>query len=476
MANLRMNDDLNIVAESPLVIEKLGDDLNIIQKLDDEPNDVGGMTSTELKETFDRSGNLIKAFINDKLIPAVLASDATEAARAAAETAREQAEAARKTAETAREQAETAREEHETIRVRQEQERVAAEQARDEAEKARVDSTTGIMAQATTQADAAKTAAQGAARDAEAAAQDARTAAAAAQGAAKDAGDAEASAGSAAKSEQAAQTASAASQSWAAGGTGTRPDEETNNAKYWAGVAEKAAGGGVTSFNGRAGVVTPKKGDYTAEMVGARPDTWTPGAADVNAVPTSEKGKPNGVASLGADGKVPTGQLPTMDCAPKSHVHDASQISTGILPVTRGGTGVTSLAELAAAMGAAKSESGSYIGTGKDASSGGSRSSLTFSETPKLVVISGQPIYSRDKCHDMCFIMSNVALCVAFNQQNNVAEISYLNLSISNGTVQWWTSTYNKMTMGVSGSSCGHSNKRGQMDEINVTYHYIAFF
>lgn len=310
MANLRMNDDLNIVAESPLVIEKLGDDLNIIQKLDDEPNDVGGMTSTELKETFDRSGNLIKAFINDKLIPAVLASDATEAARAAAETAREQAEAARKTAETAREQAETAREEHETIRVRQEQERVAAEQARDEAEKARVDSTTGIVAQATTQADAAKTAAQGAARDAEAAAQDARTAAAAAQGTAKDAGDAEASAGSAAKSEQAAQTASAASQSWAAGGTGTRPDKETNNAKYWAGVAEKAAGGGVTSFNGRAGVVTPKKGDYTAEMVGARPDTWTPGAADVNAVPTSEKGKPNGVASLGADGKVPTGQLP----------------------------------------------------------------------------------------------------------------------------------------------------------------------
>nr|WP_325301893.1 hypothetical protein [uncultured Dysosmobacter sp.] len=310
MANLRMNDDLNIVAESPLVIEKLGDDLNIIQKLDDEPNDVGGMTSTELKETFDRSGNLIKAFINDKLIPAVLASDATEAARAAAETAREQAEAARKTAETAREQAETAREEHETVRVRQEQERMAAEQARDEAEKARVDSTTGIVAQATTQADAAKTAAQGAARDAEAAAQDARTAAAAAQGAAKDAGDAEASAGSAAKSEQAAQTASAASQSWAAGGTGTRPDEETNNAKYWAGVAEKAAGGGVTSFNGRAGVVTPQKGDYTAEMVGARPDTWTPGAADVNAVPTSEKGKPNGVATLDQAGKVPAAQIP----------------------------------------------------------------------------------------------------------------------------------------------------------------------
>lgn len=54
-----------------MAIEKFEADLNIVQKLDDEPNDVGGMTSAELKETFDRSGNLIKAFINDVLIPAI---------------------------------------------------------------------------------------------------------------------------------------------------------------------------------------------------------------------------------------------------------------------------------------------------------------------------------------------------------------------------------------------------------------------
>lgn len=41
---------------------------------------------------------------------------------------------------------------------------------------------------------------------------------------------------------------------------------------------------GVSSFNGRAGAVTPQNGDYTAEMVGARPDTWTPTAEDVGAV------------------------------------------------------------------------------------------------------------------------------------------------------------------------------------------------
>ena len=54
------------------------------------------------------------------------------------------------------------------------------------------------------------------------------------------------------------------------GGTGTRPDEDHDNAKYWAGVAHDAAGGGVVRFNGRTGAVLPQAGDYTAEMVGGR--------------------------------------------------------------------------------------------------------------------------------------------------------------------------------------------------------------
>lgn len=54
------------------------------------------------------------------------------------------------------------------------------------------------------------------------------------------------------------------------------------------GVAwEDAPEGGVTSFKGRTGAVTPQEGDYTADMVGARPDTWMPSASDVGAVPTS---------------------------------------------------------------------------------------------------------------------------------------------------------------------------------------------
>lgn len=56
--------------------------------------------------------------------------------------------------------------------------------------------------------------------------------------------------------------------SWAVGGTGARQGEDTNNAKYWSEQAAAAAGGGVTSFNGRTGSVLPVAGDYTAAMVG----------------------------------------------------------------------------------------------------------------------------------------------------------------------------------------------------------------
>lgn len=62
-------------------------------------------------------------------------------------------------------------------------------------------------------------------------------------------------------------------------------------------VIGAAAGGGVISFNGRGGAVMPANGDYTAAMVGARPNTWTPSASDVGAIPTSQKGAPGGVAA-----------------------------------------------------------------------------------------------------------------------------------------------------------------------------------
>ena len=363
-----MTADLNVVANSNLEIQLLDGDLNIIQKLDDEPNDVGGLTSAELKAKFDESGNIIKKYINETLIPAVLTDDATEesrkqaeAARVAAEqgrvtaeegrvsaeTARAQAEIARQSAETARSGAESTRQSKETarqtaetaranaetdrqaaetrrgeaetarasaeserrnaessrvtaeggrasaeasrvtaeqgrtsaesIRVQNEQKRVSAENSRVEAEaqraaaeQARADENTGIVAQATAQANAAAQSAgiaSASAQTAQSASSSAGTAASTASSAASTASTAaEAASGSAsqAQSSAAAAAQSAASvdginktaQSWAVGGTGTRPGEDTDNAKYWAKQAEAVVGGDFATKNEAQGYVT----------------------------------------------------------------------------------------------------------------------------------------------------------------------------------------------------------------------------
>lgn len=113
-----------VTGVAPVPVQAFEDDLDIIQKLDDEPNDVGGLTAAQLKETFDQAGNQIKQYINNELIPAVLADGLTEETRANAEAER----------------------------VTNEQERVSNENARIEAEKRRVDETTGVVAQAGTAA------------------------------------------------------------------------------------------------------------------------------------------------------------------------------------------------------------------------------------------------------------------------------------------------------------------------------------
>ena len=61
--------------------------------------------------------------------------------------------------------------------------------------------------------------------------------------------------------------------SWAEGGTSSRYEEDTNNAKYWAQKAKEEADrsaasiAGVATFNGRSGSVVPQSGDYPASMI-----------------------------------------------------------------------------------------------------------------------------------------------------------------------------------------------------------------
>lgn len=224
------------------------------------------------------------------------AQDAAEAAQGKAEDAQAAAEAAQAKAETAQSKAETAQSKAETAQGKAESAQSAAESAAASASgsaSAAASSASAAAASETASAQSAQTAgekasaAQAAAQTAQSAKADAESAKAAAvtAGASAESANASAqsaktaaesaksaaagSAQSAGASAQSAQESSKLSESWAVGGTGTRTGEDTNNAKYWAMAAQGAAGGGVSSFNGRSGAVAPQTGDYTAAMVGA---------------------------------------------------------------------------------------------------------------------------------------------------------------------------------------------------------------
>ena len=59
-----------------MAFTKLTKDMAIIQKLDDEPNDVGGLTAAQLKAKFDEAGEAIKEFLNGTLLSELDADDA----------------------------------------------------------------------------------------------------------------------------------------------------------------------------------------------------------------------------------------------------------------------------------------------------------------------------------------------------------------------------------------------------------------
>ncbi len=60
------------------MLTKLLTDLYILSLLDDEPNDVGGMSSAELKAKFDEAANTIKDYINNTLIPELAGNGGAE--------------------------------------------------------------------------------------------------------------------------------------------------------------------------------------------------------------------------------------------------------------------------------------------------------------------------------------------------------------------------------------------------------------
>lgn len=220
--------------------------------------------------------------VSQTLAAAQNAKTEAEAAQSAAETAAQttgaDAAAAKSGADTATEKAAAAAASAKTATDAAGEAQTAESSAKGYASTSGTNAT--AAAQSATDARSAKAAAETAAStatSAKTAAETAKTGAVRAQSKAQSAqvkaegaaADAEESAAAAAQSATQVAANSKTAESWAVGGTGTREGEDSNNAKYWCQSAQAIAGGGVTSFNGRGGIVKPQKGDYTAEMVGA---------------------------------------------------------------------------------------------------------------------------------------------------------------------------------------------------------------
>lgn len=291
-----------------------------LQKITDEQMDAVGVVSapdvltgtpSENKNVFDKMVRQLIAPAYNRAVDAIDAINQTEsgiqaaeAVRVAAENGRVQAESSRAAAETQRSQAEQARTEREsdreaaeqlrstqeTARVQAENSRISAEQARSSAEfarasaeAARISAEQGRLSQEELRRQAeqervskeeARNAAESARESSESGRGEAERERVSAETARTLAEQERVQAESRREDQETGYIAQAkdgalSAKSWAVGGTGTRAGEDTNNAQFWAQQAAGAAGGGVSSFNGRSGVVLPQSDDYTAEMVGA---------------------------------------------------------------------------------------------------------------------------------------------------------------------------------------------------------------
>lgn len=278
-----LNESLDIIAN--LVIPRLEDDVDVIQKLDDEPNDVGGLTAAELKAKFDEAANIIKTYLNETLVPQLSDTVAEAEVRA-------QAESERIANEMARVEGENLREEAEVARVQAEEGRVVSEQTRQTDENGRKTSETNrISAESTRQTNEQQRQSQESTRQAneetrqsqeitrqtneqtrqnqEQARQTAEVLRATEEQERKTAEAQRANAETIRQTdeqtrqsnEQARKTAEdkreaneqsrknsfdeeiKQAKSWAVGGTGVRDGEDTNNAKYWSEQAKANVGG-----------------------------------------------------------------------------------------------------------------------------------------------------------------------------------------------------------------------------------------
>ena len=353
-----LNENLDIIGN--LVIPSLEDDLDNIQKLDDEPNDVGGLSAAELKAEFDKSGNTIKKYLNETLIPQLSDTVAEAEVRATAERERVANENIRIGNENTRIENEDARQENETARVQAETARAEAEAARVREEQARVDRDTGIVAQATAQANAARVSAEQAATSVGAAAQEVTKAANQVTLAQEEVQNAKEQVSLAEQEVSNAQGKVEDAEAYAKGtrngvAVGSSDPAYQNNAKYFADQAKETIGPTVTPETLQE-ALAPINQSVSALQIRVQPiNLGGTGTSEAN-----EARQNLGAAAVKEMTKAEYDALPAID----------PTIFYALTDVEADGV---------------KIEVGSYVGTGTYGSS--NKNSLTFGFEPKMLII-----------------------------------------------------------------------------------------
>lgn len=419
---------------SAVTIPVFDEDMDIIQKLDDEPNDVGGLTANQLKAEFDAAGKRTQDYINNELIPVLISGALTEEARANAEAERVVNEQERVSNEEARVAKETSRITAEANRVLAENERDVAEQnrviaeaARVSAEQARVDSTNGIVAQATAQANAAKTSADGAKASATAAASSATSASNSASNAASSASSAASSSSFASSSASAARAAQAAAEK--------ARDE-----------AQGAVGGDFatkTEAKGYANTAESNAKSYTDQKIAVIPTPDVSGQINTH---NADTGAHSDIRQLIQQSAGYTKVQTLTDATKTLYGLGADAVPDDVLNAIKSlidgaNTNANSKAKIA---------KGTYKGTGKNGSS--NKNSLSFDFEPKFLFVMRSIDFGNEDYMEQFLAINGTTKMQSLCGDSNRVEVVW-----SGNTVSWYA-----------------ANAHNQLNDSGKQYSYVA--
>lgn len=137
---------------------------------------------------------------------------------------------------------------------------------------------------------------------------------------------------------------------------------------------------------------------------------------------------------------------------------NTSKLTSGILPVARGGTGVSSLAQLMTSLGAARIVTGTYIGNGKSGSS--SPTSITSPVPPILIIVWGGASYKYGLIPSSYGAWDGSFLWVKGQDQTavRVGTSKALFMSQSGNTLSWYV---------------GDGDGEDQLNKSGTTYNYL---